>query len=73
MDKTKTSTVCQCDSCQSNCQCKKCDGSGFVFYGPAIICDVCYGKKCMYCQERGITRMPYDLCPQCHGVGQLKK
>ena len=51
-------------------QCPKCKGTGFLKY-EIIICKICNGIKCMFCNSTGLERMPWDLCDKCYGDGEL--
>ena len=53
-------------------QCDNCKGVGLVKYH-AIICQICEGKKCIQCNSRGISKMPYDECLKCEGTGTCLK
>lgn len=51
-------------------RCQKCEGTGFLKYDP-IICNICDGIKCMFCNNTGLERMPWDLCDKCCGDGEI--
>ena len=51
-------------------QCPVCIGTGFVKYTP-IVCKTCDGIKCMFCNSTGLERMPWDLCSNCYGDGEI--
>ncbi len=51
-------------------RCEKCVGSGFIKMIP-IICNICDGIKCIQCNSKGITIMPYDLCERCDSSGEV--
>ena len=52
-------------------QCLICSGTGFLKYTP-IICKICNGIKCMFCNSTGLERMPWDLCYNCYGDGEIQ-
>jgi DnaJ-class molecular chaperone len=49
-------------------QCKICLGVGLV-KKEVIICSVCDGIKCMYCNSSGYEQYPYEPCTSCDGLG----
>ena len=49
-------------------QCKICFGVGLV-KKEVIICSVCDGIKCMYCNSSGYEQLPYEPCEICDGSG----
>lgn len=51
-------------------QCPKCKGSGFLKY-TTVICNICNGIKCMFCNSTGLDKMPWDLCSNCYGDGEI--
>jgi DnaJ-class molecular chaperone len=51
-------------------RCSNCQGCGFVKTDP-IKCDICKGKKCISCQDTGLTVFPWSLCTICNGDGEL--
>ena len=52
-------------------QCSKCKGTGFLEY-EVIICKTCNGIKCIMCNSTGLERMPWDLCDNCYGDGEVE-
>lgn len=51
-------------------QCKTCTGCGFV-KTVTIICDMCNGIKCMYCNSLGLSQLPWSECNICYGSGEI--
>ena len=51
-------------------QCFNCNGCGFTKDKP-IICKTCNGIKCIMCNSTGLERMPWDLCDNCYGDGEV--
>ena len=51
-------------------QCKTCTGCGFV-KTTSIICDMCDGIKCMYCNSLGLSQLPWSECNICYGSGEI--
>lgn len=49
-------------------QCNKCMGTGFLKY-EIKKCEICDGKQCMFCNNIGLEKMPWDLCNKCYGDG----
>lgn len=49
-------------------QCKICIGVGLV-KKEIIICDICDGIKCMFCNSSGYAQQPYEPCEACDGSG----
>ena len=37
-----------------------------------VICKTCNGIKCIMCNSTGLERMPWDLCDNCYGDGEVE-
>ena len=50
-------------------RCNDCFGAGLV-ETTAKYCQVCYGIKCISCNESGFERLPIVECSRCNGTGE---
>jgi DnaJ-class molecular chaperone len=51
-------------------RCHLCKGTGFV-KTEIIKCKICQGKKCISCNDSGLSQLPWSLCEKCDSSGEI--